>query len=869
MEVASQVMPPRRTRSQRVLSYPPPLPASRVPTPIKAGAQEAASFTAAAAAHGDAPAPLSSASSVRLPSPSFPSKEGEKPRLFPVKYGDTLRRFNVCVDGQDIDHDMNKLRTKIINLFKFNANANLVLTYTDIDGDVVTLVDDDELHDAVFRQHLDPLRINVQLKTDSAARADTSPYLETSSRTGTEGTLTPRLSSTIDDALKSVPDPLRSVLSSISHDFMSKAAAAPAFGEFMDYFSKLGHGTTHHSPKTAEFGGVSHVATNPLDHSIDDKPKPLHDPVPQNPSSSNSTAVNQIPEDNTLPPGFDVMTGCTETLFPENWLECSLKIPRKPSVCHGKDKAEGKKVANEETDVKSIASASVPSSDHQPVYQGCYDDTILTTPVVDPPPGVTDILCSDIKTRSTSPFISDFGFKSQKNLPVNKHSSEPALSQIPSGLPQVLHAYGRSHGHHDSMIRTFHKGVRCDVCGVHPIIGPRFKSNVKVDFDLCSICFSEVGNESDYTRIDRAPYRSPRFLKEFNPHSRFHAPPGCRGYGLRPHKGKLESRFIQDITILDGTLMAPSTPFTKIWRMRNNGTLVWPSGTQLVWIGGDRFAERGSVELEIPENGFPVDKEIDIAVDFRAPSRPGRYISYWRMASPSGQKYGQRVWVLIQVDTSRPNSAGGIIYPELNLNLPPEGSEQGGVGSIYVNAESLESVAPSKLDTLGPKDLVQPFVNEIYNPSNGSPPVLASLNETSPPLPEMPPPPPSSSLYPIIDLSQPFIPTSELVVPPPEEASLGGGPAAGENPVEQTLLKELEEMGFRQIDLNKEVLRLNDYDLEQSLNDLCGISEWDPLLEELQEMGFSDKERNKKLLIKNGGSIKRVVLDLIAGERAE
>jgi len=33
--------------------------------------------------------------------------------------------------------------------------------------------------------------------------------------------------------------------------------------------------------------------------------------------------------------------------------------------------------------------------------------------------------------------------------------------------------------------------------------------------------------------------------------------------------------------------------------------------------------------------------------------------------------------------------------------------------------------------------------------------------------------------------------------------------------------------------------------------------------------GFPDKELNKKLLRKNGGSIKRVVLDLIAGKMVE
>lgn len=56
--------------------------------------------------------------------------------------------------------------------------------------------------------------------------------------------------------------------------------------------------------------------------------------------------------------------------------------------------------------------------------------------------------------------------------------------------------------------------------------------------------------------------------------------------------------------------------------------------------------------------------------------------------------------------------------------------------------------------------------------------------------------------------------------------------------VEQTLLKELESMGFTQVDLNKEILRKNEYDLEVALNELCD-TEWDPMLAELQDMVIS------------------------------
>ncbi len=77
-----------------------------------------------------------------------------------------------------------------------------------------------------------------------------------------------------------------------------------------------------------------------------------------------------------------------------------------------------------------------------------------------------------------------------------------------------------------------------------------------------------------------------------------------RAFGAKLGRPKLDSRFSLDVNVIDGTMMAPSTPFTKIWRMRNNGSLVWPRGTQLVWIGGDRFSDAVSVEIEVSVSIF-------------------------------------------------------------------------------------------------------------------------------------------------------------------------------------------------------------------------------------------------------------------------
>lgn len=93
------------------------------------------------------------------------------------------------------------------------------------------------------------------------------------------------------------------------------------------------------------------------------------------------------------------------------------------------------------------------------------------------------------------------------------------------------------------------------------------------------------------------------FLPDMSPfqaqHPRFCPPaPYLFKGGSKPSR-KLDSRFIMDVNVLDGTMVAPSTPFSKIWRMRNSGSLEWPRGTQLVWIGGDKFSDAVSVEIEV------------------------------------------------------------------------------------------------------------------------------------------------------------------------------------------------------------------------------------------------------------------------------
>ncbi|KAL0385132.1 UNVERIFIED_CONTAM: protein JOKA2 [Sesamum radiatum] len=334
-------------------------------------------------------------------------------------------------------------------------------------------------------------------------------------------------------------------------------------------------------------------------------------------------------------------------------------------------------------------------------------------------------------------------------------------------------------------------------------------------------------------------------------------PQVCRGL-----KAKLDCCFIPDVNVFDAmepTVVARKTPCTKIWRMRNNGTAVWPQKTQLVWVDGLKLSKARSVELEerrtyfvpgewdnkamhtIPAAGLLIDQELDVAVDFVSPQFRGRYVSVWQMASPSGEKFGQRILVHILVDDSVKETPRESIR-NLNLNLPPVSSCLTGPEIINVDSEATveERQHPEPDNSRRIVELVQQNTTEqeLKFPINDN---LLAMEH------------------------QPLFPT--LLVPPVLGANESAVDLPGKKQVEEKLLRELDEMGFKPVDLNKEVLRMNEYDLEQSVDDLCGVAEWDPILEELQEMGFHNTEMNKMLLKKNNGSIKRVDMDLIAGEK--
>ncbi|KAG6525479.1 protein JOKA2-like [Zingiber officinale] len=758
-------------------------------------------------------------------------RASERDFVIKVKYGDTLKRFSAHVHGEAIDHNMTILRKKIVSLFKLSSEADLVLTYIDEDGDVVALDDDDELHDAAINQHLNPLRINICLKSNTSAvsnlKKENASYATAVPEQ--EESQSPEIISIINEVLKPVPEPLRSSFSKFSTDFLPKiASSSPVVADIVDHIAKLGIPNVSQSlnSSTGEPSEVpDQVTIQPVDLNVNEESKIqktsaptstiLSDPVSEQ-LCENLVCASQVDIDKT---------------------QASVHSPNLPVF----EQASGNQISNVGHHGKSViagpplfvppAQTGIQNEDYNPSAQA---GTNAATAMMDD--HKNEQFPSGAAPAGT---LSGFNFEGDKK--------QPSTADLPflNGARLIPQPNQRDDGFIDNLLHTRHRGIICDGCGMYPIVGPRFKSNVKDDYDLCSVCFSKMGNEADYTRIDTSHRFSHEMIKDsYRAHSRQRSSPHLPHlHGFGGPSAKLESLFIKDVTVSDGTLIPPSTPFTKIWRMRNNGVTRWPYGTRLVWVGGYQFANLNSFILEISFDGLPMGEEVDIAVDFVSPATPGPCMSHWRLATPSGHKFGAEVWVFIQVGTSQWSSGSG-----LNLNLPPESSIQGQTGIIDINADPSDSISPESLLDNSSDKLVKPMITDETSKLDANP----KTNES-----------PTAGVVPLSD------PIIDLIATEDDRSQPLPLPSMPvDNTVEDKLLEELEEMGFKQIELNKEVLRKNKYDLEQSIDELCDYAEWYPLLEELEDMGFTDRAKNKKLLIENGGSIKRVVLDLISGERA-
>jgi next-to-BRCA1 protein 1 len=106
---------------------------------------------------------------------------------------------------------------------------------------------------------------------------------------------------------------------------------------------------------------------------------------------------------------------------------------------------------------------------------------------------------------------------------------------------------------------------------------------------------------------------------------------------------RLLCRFVRDVVGNEGDAHAPGDVFLKSWRLRNDGMTEWPSGCRLVFTNGDFGGDDAVLPCLRP------GEEKDVSVTCRCPDKDGRYNSYWRAVDPIGNRFGQRLTIVVNV----------------------------------------------------------------------------------------------------------------------------------------------------------------------------------------------------------------------------
>lgn len=108
-----------------------------------------------------------------------------------------------------------------------------------------------------------------------------------------------------------------------------------------------------------------------------------------------------------------------------------------------------------------------------------------------------------------------------------------------------------------------------------------------------------------------------------------------------------DSDFVADVNVEDGTIMLPGQDFVKTWRLKNVGSCTWTTNYTLVY--GGYTVKMDGIPLPIGQTVSP-GSEVEVSVQFKAPSTPGEYVSYWRMQNALGYPFGEFFYVKIIVE---------------------------------------------------------------------------------------------------------------------------------------------------------------------------------------------------------------------------
>jgi hypothetical protein len=103
--------------------------------------------------------------------------------------------------------------------------------------------------------------------------------------------------------------------------------------------------------------------------------------------------------------------------------------------------------------------------------------------------------------------------------------------------------------------------------------------------------------------------------------------------------------FLSDLTIPDGTQVAPGATLDKRWQVENSGSCNWDANYRVKLIAGEQMGAPAEQALYPARSGT----QATLRILFTAPTQPGTYRSAWQAFDPNGQPFGDVFFIEVVV----------------------------------------------------------------------------------------------------------------------------------------------------------------------------------------------------------------------------
>lgn len=169
------------------------------------------------------------------------------------------------------------------------------------------------------------------------------------------------------------------------------------------------------------------------------------------------------------------------------------------------------------------------------------------------------------------------------------------------------------------------------------------------------------------------------------------------------------SAYVGDVTIEDGTEIAPGESFVKTWKLQNIGSCAWDDEYLLAFYSGDDMDGEDAVIDEYVASGSTVE----VSITLTAPETDGTYTGYWILADSSGTVFGTTFYVEI------------VVSSDISTSTPTATSTDSTIGTSTPTTVPTSTSTPVPTETLTPTPTETPTVSSARS-NNG---VLAKTSE--------------------------------------------------------------------------------------------------------------------------------------------